>query len=102
MQKRTEERQRAVQRQVSIPRKNGPKQKRCKQEEGSMPRLHFRNSTNPSQGRNVLISGPYPAPMYDAPFYQGSGKLQNRVALITGGDSGMIATIFQRRLRVIR
>jgi len=25
-----------------------------------------------------------PAPMYDAPFYRGSGKLQDKVALITG------------------
>ncbi len=30
-----------------------------------------------------------PAPMYDAPFYKGSGKLAGKVALITGGDSGI-------------
>jgi NAD(P)-dependent dehydrogenase (short-subunit alcohol dehydrogenase family) len=29
-----------------------------------------------------------PAPRYSAPFYQGSGKLEDEVALITGGDSG--------------
>jgi NAD(P)-dependent dehydrogenase (short-subunit alcohol dehydrogenase family) len=28
-------------------------------------------------------------PMYDNPHYRGSGKLQDRVALITGGDSGI-------------
>ena len=28
-------------------------------------------------------------PMYDAPDYNGSGKLQGMVALITGGDSGI-------------
>ena len=28
-----------------------------------------------------------PSPMYDAPFYLGSRKLENKVALITGGDS---------------
>ena len=30
-----------------------------------------------------------PAPRYSAPFYRGSGKLQDKVALITGGDSGI-------------
>jgi hypothetical protein len=30
-----------------------------------------------------------PAPRYSAPFYKGSGKLEDKVALITGGDSGL-------------
>jgi hypothetical protein len=29
------------------------------------------------------------APMFDAPAYKGSEKLKDRVALITGGDSGI-------------
>jgi NAD(P)-dependent dehydrogenase (short-subunit alcohol dehydrogenase family) len=39
------------------------------------------------------------APMYDAPHYKGSEKLLNKVAIITGGDSGIgraVAVLFAR------
>jgi NAD(P)-dependent dehydrogenase (short-subunit alcohol dehydrogenase family) len=39
------------------------------------------------------------APMYDAPYYKGSEKLLDKVALITGGDSGIgrsVAVLYAR------
>jgi len=40
-----------------------------------------------------------PAPMYDAPFWKGSGKLEGMAAIVTGADSGIgraVAVLFAR------
>jgi NAD(P)-dependent dehydrogenase (short-subunit alcohol dehydrogenase family) len=38
-------------------------------------------------------------PMYDAPYWKGSGKLEGKVAIVTGGDSGIgrsVAVLYAR------
>lgn len=50
------------------------------------------NILAPEQEQDVQPGMEYvmnPLPMFDNPNYKGSGKLQDKVAIITGGDSGL-------------
>ncbi len=60
------------------------------------PEPPFPKQHQPKPGRESDLE---PQPMYDAPYYKGSGKLEGMAALITGADSGIgraVAVLFAR------
>jgi hypothetical protein len=96
---RTASKHRRIQKQVAKADRKRPKRK----VQGAMqagarryPEPPFPKQHVPKPGTESVLE---PQPLYDAPFWQGSGKLRGTTAIVTGGDSGIgrsVAVLFAR------
>ncbi|MEO6395299.1 MAG: SDR family oxidoreductase [Devosia sp.] len=86
------ERQRDVQREVAKADSKAKSKPDGAMQAGARvyPEPPFPKQHQPKPGAEFTLD---PAPLYDAPFYRGSGKLEGKVALITGGA---VAVLFAR------
>jgi hypothetical protein len=92
--------ERAIQEQIDAADRRHPKKKKPS---GAMQAGARRYPEPPLPGQHLPKPGEEadlrPTPMYDAPYYKGSEKLKDKVALITGGDSGIgrsVAVLYAR------
>lgn len=73
-----------------------PKDSNTTKQTGARPTNPMPKQKQPRPGIEKKVE---PRPQYLAPKYKGSGKLKNKVAVITGGDSGIgraVAVLFAR------
>ena len=90
--------QRAVQQQVAAADAEAPTPDNAAKQAGARryPEPPFPKQHQSKPGSEAELD---PPPMYDAPYYKGSGKLEGMKAIITGGDSGIgraVAVLFAR------
>jgi NAD(P)-dependent dehydrogenase (short-subunit alcohol dehydrogenase family) len=95
---RVVERQRDIQQQVaeSDRQAKGTKDEMPQSGARSYPAPPFPKQHQRKPGAEAKLN---PEPLYDAPFYLGSKKLEGKAALISGGDSGIgraVAVLFAR------
>jgi NAD(P)-dependent dehydrogenase (short-subunit alcohol dehydrogenase family) len=97
--RRTVSQQRRIQKQVArADARGGQRESKRAMQAGARtyPRPPFPKQHQSKPGSEAQLN---PPPMYDAPFYRGSDKLRNKVAIITGADSGIgraVSLLFAR------